>query len=195
MNKAKPFCISKQAVMEAYLRVKANRGSAGVDEVSLEEFGKDLKNNLYRIWNRMSSGSYMPPPVLLVEIEKKGGGTRPLGIATIADRIAQTVVKMELEPVIDPLFHDDSYGYRPNKSALAAIGKCRERCWRYNWVLDLDIKNFFNSIPHDLLMKALEKHTSCKWVLLYIKRWLMAPLQRKDGTITEVTKGTAQGAV
>jgi RNA-directed DNA polymerase len=195
MSKTKPFCISRKAVMEAYLRVKANKGSAGIDEVSLEEFGKDLKNNLYRIWNRMSSGSYMPPPVLLVEIPKKDGGKRPLGIATVADRIAQTVVKMELEPVIDPLFHEDSYGYRPNKSALDAIGKCRERCWRYNWVLDLDIKDFFNSIPHDLMMKAIEKHTKCKWVLLYIKRWLIAPLQREDGSITEVTKGTAQGAV
>jgi RNA-directed DNA polymerase len=195
MSKTKPFCISKQAVMEAYLRVKANKGSAGVDEVRLEEFGKDLKNNLYRIWNRMSSGSYMPPPVLLVEIPKKNGGKRPLGIATVADRIAQTVVKMQIEPLIDPLFHEDSYGYRPNKSALDAVGKCRERCWRYNWVLDVDIKDFFNSIPHDLMMKAMEKHIDCKWVLLYIKRWLTAPLQREDGTITEVIKGTAQGGV
>lgn len=182
-------------VLQAYLRVKENRGSAGVDDISLEEFSKDSRNHLYRLWNRMSSGSYMPSPVLLVEIPKKGGGKRPLGIPTVTDRIAQMVVTMTLEPELDTIFHEDSYGYRPRKSAIDAVRKARVRCWRYNWVLDLDIKAFFDNIPHDLLMKAVRKHTDCKWILLYIERWLKAPVQQRDGTITEKTKGTPQGAV
>lgn len=195
MIKTKPFTISKDLVLQAYLRVKENRGSAGIDGLSLEEFDKDRRKHLYRLWNRMSSGSYMPCAVLLVEIPKKTGAKRPLGIPTITDRIAQTVVTMTLEPDLDKIFHEDSHGYRPGKSALEAVGKTRQRCWRYDWVLDLDIKGFFDNIPHDLLMKAVSKHTDCKWVLLYIERWLKAAVQQEDGTLTERTKGTPQGAV
>lgn len=195
MIKTKPFTISKDLVLQAYLRVKENRGSAGIDGLSLEVFDKDRRKHLYRLWNRMSSGSYMPCAVLLVEIPKKTGGKRPLGIPTITDRIAQTVVTMTLEPDLDKIFHEDSHGYRPGKSALEAVGKTRQRCWRYDWVLDLDIKGFFDNIPHDLLMKAVRKHTDCKWVLLYIERWLKAAVQQEDGTLTERTKGTPQGAV
>jgi RNA-directed DNA polymerase len=195
MIKTKPFTISKDLVLQAYLRVKENRGSAGIDGLSLEVFDKDRRKHLYRLWNRMSSGSYMPCAVLLVEIPKKTGGKRPLGIPTAIDRIAQTVVTMTLEPDLDKIFHEDSHGYRPGKSALEAVGKTRQRCWRYDWVLDLDIKGFFDNIPHDLLMKAVRKHTDCKWVLLYIERWLKAAVQQEDGTLTERTKGTPQGAV
>lgn len=195
MIKTKPFTISKDLVLQAYLRVKENRGSAGIDGLSLEEFDKDRRKHLYRLWNRMSSGSYMPCAVLLVEIPKKTGGKRPLGIPTITDRIAQTVVTMTLEPDLDKIFHEDSHGYRPGKSALEAVGKTRQRCWRCDWVVDLDIKGFFDNIPHDLLMKAVRKHTDCKWVLLYIERWLKAAVQQEDGTLTERTKGTPQGAV
>lgn len=195
MIKTKPFSISRSIVLEAYQRVEQNRGSAGVDGLSLGEFKSESRNHLYRLWNRMSSGSYMPLPVLLVEIPKKGGGTRPLGIPTITDRIAQTVVTLLLEPTLDKLFHKDSYGYRPNKSAKEALGTTRQRCWRYDWVLDLDIKGFFDNIPHDLLMKAVRKHTNSPWILLYIERWLKAPVQQTDGTLVERTKGTPQGAV
>ncbi len=191
----RPFIISKQSVWQSYKSMKANRGSAGVDEVSIKEFDKDLKDNLYKLWARLSSGSYMPPPVRLVEIDKPDGGKRPLGIPTVSDRIAQGVVKQALEGAMDKLFHKDSYGYRPKKSALEAVGICRQRCWQYDWVLDLDIKGFFDNIPHDLMMKAVEKHTNCKWHLLYIKRWLVAPLQDKDGKQYERTKGTPQGSV
>ena len=193
--KTKSYSISKHVVWEAFQQVKKNQGSAGVDNETLEEFEKELKNNLYKLWNRMSSGSYFPPPVKLVEIPKKDGGKRPLGIPTVSDRIAQTVVKMTLEPMIEPFFHPDSYGYRPHKSAIEAVGKTRERCWRYDWVIDWDIKGFFNNIQHDLLLKALHKHTDNQWVLLYIQRWLIAPLQKADGTIVERDKGTPQGAV
>jgi RNA-directed DNA polymerase len=195
MIKTKPFSISRAIVQKAYLRVKENRGSAGIDKLSLEEFEKDSRNHLYRLWNRMSSGSYMPSPGLLVEIPKKGGGKRPLGIPTVTDRIAQTVVTLLLEPELEPIFHEDSYGYRPGRSAIDAVGKARQRCWRYDWVLDLDIKGFFDNLPHDLLMKALRKHTNCKWMLLYIERWLTAPVQQTEGTLTERTKGTPQGAI
>jgi RNA-directed DNA polymerase len=177
MSKAKPFTIERQLVMDAYLRVKANGGSAGVDEMSLEEFDKDYKNYLYKIWNKMSSGSYMPPPVMLVEIPKKDGGVRPLGVPTVADRIAQTVVAGLLEKKLEGVFHEDSFGYRPGKSQIQALEKAKVRCWKYNWVVDVDIKGFFDNLPHDLLMKAVRKHISCKWMLLYIERWLVAPLQ------------------
>jgi len=193
--KTKSYSISKHVVWEAFQQVKKNQGSAGVDNETLEEFEKELKNNLYKLWNRMSSGSYFPPPVKLVEIPKKDGGKRPLGIPTVSDRIAQAVVKMTLEPMIEPFFHPDSYGYRPHKSAIEAVGKTRERCWRYDWVIDWDIKGFFNNIQHDLLLKALHKHTDNPWVLLYIQRWLIAPLQKADGTMVERDKGTPQGAV
>ena len=195
MSGTKPFSISKQVVYDAYLKVLSNKGSGGVDGISLNEFDKDYKNHLYKLWNKMSSGSYIPPPVKLMEIPKKGGGFRPLGIPTIADRIGQTVVKELLEPVLEPLFHEDSYGYRKGKSAVDAIAKARTRCWKQAWVIDLDIKGFFDNIPHDLLMKAVRKHCDCKWMLLYIERWLLAPLQLEDGTIVARTKGVPQGSV
>jgi RNA-directed DNA polymerase len=195
LSKAKSYCISKRVVWEAYLRVKANKGAAGVDEESITDFEGDLKNNLYKIWNRMSSGSYFPPPVRTVGIPKSSGGTRKLGIPTVSDRVAQMVVKMYLEPRLEPYFHPDSYGYRPGKSAVQAVGKARERCWRYDWVLDLDIKGFFDNIDHGLLMKALRKHTKSKWILLYVERWLKAPARLEDGTLTKRDKGTPQGGV
>lgn len=195
MSETKPFSISKQGVYDAYLKVRSNRGSGGVDGVSLKEFDENCKNYLYKLWNQMSSGSYMPPPVRLMEIPKKDGGVRPLGIPTVADRIGQTVVKELLEPVLEPLFHEDSYGYRLGKSAVNAVAKARERCWKQAWVVDLDIKGFFDNIPHDLLMKAIRKHCDCKWMLLYIERWLVAPLQLTDGTIIARSKGVPQGSV
>jgi RNA-directed DNA polymerase len=195
MSKAKPFNISKRVVLEAYKRVKANKGAAGVDKESITDFEKDLKDNLYKIWNRMSSGSYFPPPVRLVEIGKKGGGQRRLGVPTVADRIAQMVAKIYFEPEIEGIFHPDSYGYRPNKSALDAVGMARKRCWRYDWALDLDIKSFFDNISHELLMRAVGKHTQCKWLLLYIERWLKAPMQLADGTLISRDKGSPQGSV
>ena len=181
MSEAKSYVILKQLVWDAYQRVKANRGAAGVDGESLQAFEQDLKNNLYKVWNRMSSGSYLPPPVRLVEIEKEDGGIRPLGIPTVADRVAQTVVKMVLEPALEPHFHVDSYGYRPGKSALDAVGVARTRCWSADWVIDLDIKSFFDSIPHDLLERAVAHHTDVPWVRLSIARWLRAPMQHADG--------------
>jgi group II intron reverse transcriptase/maturase len=193
--RAKPFEIPKRAVWDAYKRVKANRGAAGVDGQSIAAFEVDLVNNLYKLWNRLSSGSYFPPPVRRVDIPKGDGGTRPLGIPTVADRIAQMVVKRYLEPLVEPEFHPDSYGYRPGKSALDAVGVARQRCWRYDWVLDLDIKGFFDSIERDLLMRAVRKHTDCPWVLLYIERWLRAPMQMADGSLVERERGTPQGGV
>jgi len=195
MPEAKPYVIPKQLVWEAYKRVKANRGAAGVDGESLAAFEKDLKGNLYKVWNRMSSGSYFPPPVRLVEIPKANGGKRPLGIPTVADRVAQTVVKMVLEPLVEPKFHPDSYGYRPGKSALDAVGMARRRCWDADWVIDLDIKAFFDSIPHDLVERAVAHHTDIPWVRLYIARWLRAPVQKADGALEQRTRGTPQGGV
>jgi len=187
--------ISKQIVMEAYEKVKANKGAAGVDNVTLADFEKDLKNNLYKIWNRVSSGSYFPPPVRMVEILKSDGKTRRLGIPTVADRVAQMVAKIYLEPQIEPHFHEDSYGYRPKKSAHQAISVTRKRCWKYDWAIDLDIKGFFDNLDHELVMRAVEKHTDCKWLLLYIRRWLKAPMEITAGQIQERTKGTPQGGV
>ena len=195
MNATKPFNISKQLVMDAYKVVKANAGSAGIDEVSIKDFEKDLKDNLYKIWNRMSSGSYFPPPVKATEIPKKSGGIRLLGIPTIPDRVAQTVVKMMFEPIVEPIFLADSYGYRPGKSALDAVGITRKRCWSYDWVLEFDIKGMFDNIDHELLMRAVRKHTDCKWMILYIERWLKAPMQMPNGTQVECCKGTPQGGV
>jgi len=195
VSEAKPYDIPKQLVWKAYQRVKANRGAAGVDGVSLAVFEKDLKRNLYKVWNRMSSGSYHPPPVRLVEIEKDNGGTRPLGIPTIADRVAQTVAKMVLEPIVEPVFHADSYGYRPGRSALDAVGVARKRCWGFDWVIDLDIKAFFDSIPHGLVERAVAHHTDLAWVRLYIGRWLRAPVEHLDRTLMARTKGTPQGGV
>ena len=192
---AKPYNIPKQLVWEAYQRVKANRGAAGVDGESLAMFEKDLKGNLYKVWNRMSSGSYFPPPVRLVEIPKDNGGKRPLGIPTVADRVAQTVVKMVFEPLVEPRFHENSYGYRPGRSALDAVGVARKRCWDADWVVDLDIKAFFDSMSHDLVERAVAHHTDLRWVRLYVARWLRAPVQRPDGTLEKRTKGTPQGGV
>jgi RNA-directed DNA polymerase len=195
VSQAKPFSISKKIVWEAYERVKANQGAAGVDSESIEGFEQDLKNNLYKIWNRMSSGTYFPPPVRTVGIPKKDGGERRLGIPTVADRIAQTVVKLYLEPLVEPSFHPDSYGYRPQKSALDAVARARQRCWRYAWVIDLDIRGFFDNLDHELVLRAVRKYTQCSWILLYIKRWLEAPAQLEDGTRVPRTKGTPQGGV
>lgn len=195
MDKAKPFCIAKREVWEAYKRVKANQGAAGVDSQSIAEFDEDLSNNLYRIWNRMSSGSYLPPPVRRVDIPKGDGRTRPLGIPTVSDRIAQMVVRRYLEPILEPVFHEDSYGYRPGRSAHQALAVARQRCWRFDWVLDLDIKGFFDNIDWILLMRAVRRHTDCKWVLLYIERWLKAPVCMPDGTLINRERGTPQGAV
>ena len=195
MGKAKPFRISRQEVWDAYKRVKANKGAAGVDGQSIAEFEEDLVNNLYKLWNRLSSGSYFPPPVRRVDIPKSDGKKRPLGIPTVADRVAQTVVKERLEPALEPIFHPDSYGYRPGKSAHDALGQARQRCWKYDWVLDLDIRAFFDSIDHQLMMRAVRKHADEKWVVLYIERWLKAPVQMPDGTLVNREKGTPQGGV
>jgi RNA-directed DNA polymerase len=195
VDEAKPFKIPKREVWEAFKRVKANQGAAGVDGQSIAEFEANLSGNLYKLWNRLSSGSYFPPPVLRVEIPKASGGMRPLGIPTVADRIAQEVARRYLEPVLEPVFHADSYGYRPGKSAIDAVHQARQRRWRYDWVLDLDIKGFFDSIDWELLLKAVRHHTDCPWVLLYIERWLKAPVQMEDGSIMPRTAGTPQGGV
>ena len=195
MGKVKPFDISKREVWEAFKRVKANRGAAGVDGQSIEEFEQNLSGNLYKLWNRLASGSYMPPAVRRVEIPKATGGTRPLSIPTVADRIAQMVVKDVLEPKLEPCFHADSYGYRPHRSAHDALKVARQRCWKTDWVLDVDIQGFFDNIDHGLLMRAVRKHTDCKWVLLYIERWLTASVQMPDGTVQLRDKGTPQGGV
>ena len=195
MVKAKSFSIPKEWVWRAWLTVKTKGNAPGIDEVDLAAFEKDLKSNLYKIWNRMSSGSYMPKPVRVVEIPKTDGGVRSLGIPTISDRVAQTVAKNVLEPLVEPCFHPDSYGYRPNKSALDAVATARQRCWREDWVLDLDIKGFFDNLDHDLVMRAVRHHTECRWLLLYIERWLAAPAVTVDGTQVERTRGTPQGGV
>jgi RNA-directed DNA polymerase len=191
----KPLPITKRMVWEAYKLVKGNGRAAGVDGQSLEAFAVDLENNLYNLWNRIASGSYFPPPVRRVEIPKSGGGTRPLGIPTVADRIAQMVVKQHLEPDLEDIFDPDSYGYRPGKSAHQAVEQARKRCWSNDWVLDLDIKGFFDTIEHELLMRALRKHCRDDWVLLYVERWLTAPVQLPDGTIEARARGTPQGGV
>jgi RNA-directed DNA polymerase len=191
----KPFAISKLEVWEAYRQVKTNKGAAGVDGQSIDDFEKDLKNNLYRIWNRMSSGSYFPPAVKAVEIPKShGDGKRILGVPTVADRVAQTVVARRLEAKVEPIFHPDSYGYRPGRSALHAVEACRKRCWKYDWVVDLDIRKFFDSVDHDLVVKAVQAHTDQPWVVLYVRRWLSAPLRLPDGTLQQRTLGTPQGS-
>ena len=195
MAEAKPFSISKQVVWKAWLLVKANQGAAGVDGESISQFEKRLKPNLYKIWNRMSSGTYFPPAVRRVRIPKPDGRERALGIPTVGDRVAQMVLKLYLEPVVEPVFHSDSFGYRPRKSATDAVGETRKRCWRYNWVVDLDIKGFFDNIDHSLMMRAVRKHTDNPWMLLYIERWLKAPVQLEDGTLVPRDKGTPQGGV
>jgi RNA-directed DNA polymerase len=192
---AKSLPISKRQVWEAYKRVKANQGAAGVDGQTIGQFEEDLNNNLYKLWNRMASGSYMPQAVRRVEIPKPDGGVRPLGIPTVADRIAQTVAKQHLEPRLEEHFHEDSYGYRPGKSAHQALARARRRCWDYAWVVELDIKAFFDTIDHGLLMRALERHTRESWVLLYVRRWLQAPVEMAEGQIEVRRQGTPQGGV
>ena len=175
--------------------VRANKGCPGIDDKTTEEFEADLKNNLYKLWNRMSSGSYFPKPIKGVEIPKKSGGVRLLGVPTVEDRIAQMVARLNLEPLLEPIFFDDSYGYRPNKSAIEAVGVTRKRCWQYDWLIEFDIKGLFDNIDHELLMKAVRKHTDNRWVILYIERWLKAPIKMPDGTIRKRLSGTSQGSV
>ena len=195
MNSAKPYSIAKRTVWEAYQQVKANRGAAGIDDETIVEFERDLSRNLYKLWNRMSSGSYFPPPVKQVEIPKASGGTRKLGVPTVADRIAQTVVKLLIEPILDPIFHRDSYGYRPGRSAKQAVAVTRQRCWQYAWVVEFDIKAAFDQIDHALLEKAVRRHIKEDWVVLYIERWLRAPFETGEGTRLTRDRGTPQGGV
>ena len=195
MKKTKQFNIPKQLFVEAFKNVKANAGACGVDKQSLSDYESNLKGNLYKLWNRMSSGCYFPSPVKAVEIPKKTGGVRILGIPTVEDRVAQMVAKSVFEPKVEPYFLSDSYGYRPNKSALDAIGVTRRRCWNYDWVLEFDIRGLFDNISHELLMKAVRKHTQETWIILYIERWLKAPMQQTDGTVLARTCGTPQGGV
>src|SRR5436190_6791082 len=197
MNQAKSYHIHKCMVMEAYKRIKANGGAAGIDGQSIEDFEKDLRNNLYKIWNRMSSGTYFPPPVRAVEIPKPhGGGTRVLGVPTVADRIAQTVAALTLEPRTESILHDDSYGYRPGRSPLMAVARCRQRCWKRAWVIDLDVAKFFDSVDHELMVKAVQANITPdqKWVVLYVKRWLTTPIRMPDGRVVERDRGTPQGS-
>ena len=194
MEKTKPFDISKRAVMTAYEKVKANKGTFGIDGQSIAEFEEDLENNLYKIWNRMSSGSYFPKPVKAVAIPKKNGGTRILGIPTVEDRVAQMVVKLYFEPLVEAIFHEDSYGYRPGKSAIQAIEVTRQRCWKSDWVLEFDIKGLFDNIRHDYLLEMVKRYTKEKWIIMYVERWLKAPFQMESGEIVPRESGTPQGA-
>ncbi|QFY09322.1 group II intron reverse transcriptase/maturase [Nonomuraea phyllanthi] len=192
----KPFDIPKRLVWKAWKQVKANKGAAGVDGQSIADFEADLGKNLYRIWNRMSSGTYFPPPVRAVEIPKAGGGSRTLGVPAVGDRVAQTVAALVLEPRTESIFHDDSYGYRPRRSALEAVARCRERCWKKDWVIDLDVARFFDSVSWDLVIKAVEANTTHeqRWIVLYVKRWLAAPILTPEGRLAERDRGTPQGS-
>jgi len=192
----KPFAIPKGLVWRAWKQVRANKGAAGADRQSLEAFGADLGNNLYKIWNRMSSGTYFPPPVRAVEIPKASGGTRVLGVPTVGDRVAQTVAALALEPRTESVFHEDSYGYRPGRGALDAVARCRQRCWDRDWVIDLDVRQFFDSVPWDLMVKAVQANTTHeqRWIVLYVRRWLAAPIVMPDGRLAERDKGTPQGS-
>jgi len=192
---AKSIPVSKRMVYESYLKVCAKNGGAWIDNESIETFDAKLSSNLYKIWNRMVSGSYFPPPVRTVFIPKKQGGTRPLGIPTVGDRVAQGVVKDHLEPVLEKVFHFSSYGYRPGRSAHHALQQCQDNCIKHAWVLDVDIKGFFDNIDHSKLMTLVEQHTQEKWVLLYVERWLKAGVEQSDGSIVARTKGTPQGGV
>ena len=175
--------------------MKANRGAAGVDDEIIAMFEQDLSKNLYKLWNRMSSGSYFPPPVRQVEIPKATGGIRKLGVPTVSDRVAQTAVKLLIEPILEPLFHVDSYGYRPGKSAKQAVAITRQRCWKYDWLVEFDIKAAFDQIDHGLLLKAVRKHIKENWILRYIERWLTAPFETAQGTRLPRDRGTPQGGV
>jgi RNA-directed DNA polymerase len=193
-GKARPYDISKWEVQRAWLKVKENKGAPGADEVSLAAFEERLEDNLYKVWNRMSSGSYFPPPVRAVEVPKADGGTRMLGVPAIGDRVAQTVVAYRIGNVMEPRFHDDSYGYRPGRGALDAVGRCRERCWSHDWVVDLDVRAFFDSVPWDKVLSALEANVTLPWVLLYVRRWLAAPVMMADGSLVQRDRGTSQGS-
>jgi RNA-directed DNA polymerase len=195
-QEGKPFDIPRRLVWQAWKRVKANGGAAGADGVTIETFEKDLRNNLYKIWNRMSSGTYFPPPVRAVEIPKASGGTRILGVPTVGDRVAQTAAALALEPRAEAIFHDDSYGYRRERGALDAVATCRRRCWERSWVIDLDIRKFFDSVPWNLVVKAVEANTTHeqRWIVLYVKRWLAAPIVMPDGRTQARDKGTPQGS-
>lgn len=195
MDTTKSYDIAPEAVKEAWARVKSNKGSAGIDKETIGQFEDKLEGNLYKIWNRMSSGTYFPPPVRAVGIPKKSGGERILGIPTVTDRVAQMVVKMQFGPLVEPHFDQDSYGYRPNKSAIDAVRVTRERCWQYDWVLEFDIRKLFDTISHEILMKVVRQHTESKWMVLYIERWLKAPFIKDDGTLVKRTQGTPQGGV
>jgi RNA-directed DNA polymerase len=193
--KRKSFDIEKRLLLGAWEKVRANDGAPGVDAVGIAVFGERWGDNLYKLWNRMSSGSYFPGPVRAVEIPKDhGAGVRVLGVPNVADRVAQTAAAMLLEARLEPIFHPGSYGYRPGRSARDAVAACRRRCWEHDWVIDCDIRAFFDSVPHDLLMKAVAHHTSERWVLLYVERWLKAPMQMPDGTLVPREKGTPQGS-
>lgn len=194
MSKTKSFNIPKQLIWRAYKQVSKNKGAAGVDEVSIAKFEENLKDNLYKLWNRMSSGSYFPEPVKAVAIPKgTGGGKRILGVPSVFDRIGQTAAAMYLEPLVETKFHEDSYGYRSNKSALDAVDTARKRCWRYNWAIDLDISGFFDNLDHELALQAIKKYTDCKWIILYAERWMKAPIQQADGSRVVRDKGVPQG--
>ena len=195
MSQVKPFEINKHDVFNAWRQVKANRGAHGIDEQTITEYEGSLKDNLYKLWNRMSSGSYVPPAIRGVEIPKRDGKMRLLGIPTVSDRIAQTVVRNLFEKQVEPDFHPDSYAYRRGKSALDAVRVTRRRCWQYNWVLEFDIKGAFDNIDHELMLKAVRHHTNCRWTLLYIERWLKAPMLMTNGQTVARDKGTPQGGV
>jgi group II intron reverse transcriptase/maturase len=191
--KGKSHVIAKRLVWDAWLKVKDNGGAAGADGVTIEQFEENLRDNLFRLWNRMSSGSYFPGPVRAVEIPKKGG-TRVLGIPNVVDRVAQAAAAAALEPSVEPIFHEDSYGYRRGRAPVDAVAVCRERCFRRDWVVDLDIRAFFDSVPWELMLRAVARHSDQKWVVMYVERWLKAPMQRPDGTLVQRVKGTPQGS-
>jgi RNA-directed DNA polymerase len=194
---SKPFAISKQVVVAAFEKVRSNKGAAGADGVTVEQYAQDVKNNLYKLWNRMSSGTYFPAPVKMVEISKDGGrGKRVLGVPTVQDRIAQTVAVAYLEPLVEPMFHQDSYGYRPGRSPLDAVATCRQRCWRYPWAIDLDIRGFFDNLDHDFIVKAVDHHLTPElhWILLYVRRWLEAGVVRPEGSVAARDRGSPQGS-
>ena len=194
-EKTKSFAVSKQMVYNSYLKVCDKKGSAGIDKETIAMFKENLGSNLYKIWNRMASGSYFPPAVRTVLIPKKQGGNRPLGIPTVGDRIAQGVVKDYLETIVEPLFHTSSFGYRPGRSAHDALEQCQQNCIQYSWVVDLDIKGFFDNISHEWMMKMVNHHVQEKWVLIYTERWLKAGIEQADGSIAARDKGTPQGGV
>ncbi len=195
-EKARPIPITGIMVEDAFRKVKSNKGSAGIDKISISQFEEKLSDNLYKIWNRLSSGSYFPPAVKEQEIKKDNGKTRKLGIPTVSDRVAQQVIKDYLEPRLEESFHDSSYGYRPFRSAHQALESVRENVRKYAWVIDLDITAFFDNVDHEKMMLALDRHVDEKWVKMYVKRWLEAPVATTNGElITKDGKGTPQGGV